>query len=232
MTLKNFLLPFLLLCALHAPAQQAIGISGYGMIHVPLKADVTYGSGSSRRDVGHTNNLALGVRLEATLIAPNSGAGNRCGFAGIGVAYFAPVEDSSVYTASMGYNQMSLLATTRTSVVTYGVRFGYGIPQEFNEFLTLFVGGGLQLARIRKVNIFPETHPGFTYEQSDFEPEAFEPRKEQGAMIEFCAGGFYELEQFYLTAQYSFFYPVGSEMKSIGRHGLNLGICYPLTGRR
>lgn len=94
-------------------------------------------------------------------------------------------------------------------VLDIGFNFGILIPQHLNDFVSVYLGGGLHYARIYW------DHPGIAAHSAP------------GVTTELLARISYEFEKFYLTGSYSYLFTI-NELDTIShRNGFRFGITIP-----
>ena len=212
---------------------QQFGFSGQGVLWMRRPHEVRVNPGSGGNRVIMTGIApAVGIRLEGNYILPGYGF-PVSGYNGIGVTWIAPSSDSAFYYAerSTGFGgPVSILGTEKTSILSIGIRFGYELPQDFNDFLLLHYGFGFGFTSFKSRYVLPEQSATFNYTMDDFKSETFEPRKARDFGIEFIVGAVYELEYVSIFGQYSLLLPVigFNSNTSVGlRHGPSIGVFYP-----
>lgn len=211
---------------------QQFGISGQGVVWMQRPQEIEVNPGTSQERIIKTGlSPAMGFRFEANYILPGFNI-PVSGYNGLGLTYIAPKEDSAFYYAQQasGFGgAIPIVGTRKTSIMSIGLRFGYEIPQEFNDFLLLHYGFGFSFTRFKTQNILPAQSATFNYTASDFNSEDFEPVKSGGMGIEIIVGALYEFESFSLFGQYSAMLPIAFRSDDIGlRHGPTVGLFYPL----
>ena len=214
---------------------QQFGVSAQGVMHVRSAFDVNYSSNvgpNSSRTIKNNMSFAPGIRIEANYILPGFSA-PVSGYNGIGFSIIAPMVDSLVYTAKLRNNSWSnyvdILGTRKISMVNVGLRFGYEIPQTFNDFLLIHVGFGMGFTRVKEQLVLPEQTGTFQYTEADFEEGTFDPVKKGTLNLEILTGVVYEFENFSLIGQYSVnLYPtLSSDGVPKFRHGPSVGVMVP-----
>jgi hypothetical protein len=218
------------LFASHALEAQSFGVSAYGLGYMVKTPDQTVSNYSSTRTLGHTSPFNPGFRVEMNYILPGFNI-PISGFNGLGLSYFAPHTDSAVFLAPManGYYTPTVIGTEKTSQMNIGLRFGYEIPQTFNDFLLIHFGWGMGFNRYKSQYILPEQSSTFNYTSADFDPETFLPRKSGSFGMEVLGGVAYEFERSSLIGQYSFAFGLGGSEEGHGyKHGITAGIYFPL----
>lgn len=211
---------------------QQFGISGQGVVWMQMPREIEVNSGWSQDRIIKTGiSPAVGFRVEANYILPGFNI-PVSGYNGLGVTIITPKEDSAFYYADLanGFGgPVGIIGTRKTSVMSIGLRFGYEIPQEFNDFLLIHYGFGFSFTRFKMQNVLPAQSATFNYTASDFDSEDFEPVKYGGMGIEIMVGAVYEFESFSLFGQYSVMIPAAFSNDDIGlRHGPTVGFFYPL----
>lgn len=227
MTTKRFFFAVLLLFVTLSGYAQQFGASAQALLYfqTPREYNITQ-TWQNNRVMRTGSTPAAGIRIEVNYILPGYTVPVSA-YNGIGLTYIAPSTDSAVYHARLvngGF--MEIVGTQRTSMLNIGLRCGYEIPQEFNEFLLIHVGWGIQFSSVTVTNILPEQSTTFNYEKSDFESEDLELPKYRGAALELLAGGIYEFEKFSVIGQYSVIVRVMSDRPGL-RHGLSVGVFVP-----
>ena len=223
----------LLACSASGLYAQQFGMSAQGVVWMQRPREIQIYMGFNNTRVMKTGVAAApGFRLETNYILPGFSI-PVSGYNGLGITYIAPSTDSAFYygeTASGFGADIPVVGTRRTSVLSIGLRFGYEIPQEFNDFLLLHYGFGFSFTRFTTQNVLPEQSTTFNYTSADFNPTTFEKVKDGGMGIEIMVGAVYEFESFSLFGQYSLMLPmVGFDSDEIGiRHGPTVGLFYPL----
>jgi hypothetical protein len=216
-------------------AAQQFGVSGHGIVWMQRAQEKEIDVGNTTRMVKTYASPTPGFRVELNYILPGY-AFPVSGYNGIGLTYIAPSTDSTYYYArsASGFGgQTGILGTKKTSILSIGLRFGYEIPQEFNDFLLLHAGLGFSYCRFTSQNILPEQSATFNHTAADFDPETFEKVSDGGMGIEVFVGGVYEFEKFSVLGQYSLMVPWGGiESKPGIRHGPSIGIFYTLADLR
>lgn len=211
---------------------QALGLSAYAIGMFPkldMPEYIPYYN--TPRTLTQATKFSPGVRIEANYILPGFSF-PVTGFNGLGYTYFLPVTDSTVVNAhfkNSGGN-ISVAGTRKITNSVISIRFGYEIPQTFDDFLLIHFGMGMGYGKWKYTNILPEKTTSFNYDQSDFDESDFEPVKVRSAHLEILFGGVYELEHFSITGQYSVMFPFGGGRDKVLHfgHGLNVGIFIPL----
>lgn len=213
-----------------ATAQQ-FGISAQGVVWMQRPQEIEINLGNTSRTMKTGASPAAGFRVEGNYILPGFNI-PVSGYNGVGVTIIAPSTDSAFYYAksASGFGgDIPIVGTRKTSILSIGLRFGYEIPQEFNDFLLLHYGFGFSFTRFTTQNILPDQSTSFNYTASDFDPETFEKVKDGGMGIEIMVGAVYEFESFSLFGQYSIMLPIVAFEENIGlRHGPTIGLFYPL----
>lgn len=214
-----------------ASAQQ-FGISAQGVVWMQRPQEIEIDLGNTSRIMKTGVSPAVGFRVEGNYILPGFNI-PVSGYNGVGLTYISPSTDSAFYYAesASGFGpQIGILGTRKTSILSIGLRFGYEIPQEFNDFLLLHYGFGFSFTRFTTQNVLPEQSSTFQYTASDFKSETFDKVKDGGMGIEIMVGAVYEFESFSLFGQYSLMIPmVAFDSDAIGlRHGPTVGLFYPL----
>jgi hypothetical protein len=223
--LLSILAAFVLLSP--ALSAQALGFSAHAVSYFPKYQDILV-SGSSNRTVGHTGKFVPGISLEANYILPGFNF-PVTGYNGIDFTYCFPVTDSAVLLLDrVNGSTLQKLGTNKIQFKHVGLRFGYEIPQTFNDFLLLHVGWGMGMMSAKTTPIIPERSTEFPFDPSDFTAESTESMKRRAATIEILFGGVYELEKISITGQYSFLYSFGVVGSSVYRHSFNVGVFVPL----
>lgn len=225
---------FFVLSGIAVSAQQ-FGVSAQGVLHMRSAFDVNYSSNvgpNGSRTIKNNMSFAPGIRIEANYILPGFSA-PVSGYNGIGFSIIAPMVDSLVYTAklrnSSWSNYIDILGTRKISMVNVGLRFGYEIPQTFNDFLLIHVGFGFGFTRVKEQLVLPEQSSTFQYTEADFEEGAFDPVKKGTLNLEIIAGMVYEFEKFSFFGQYSVnLYPtLSTDGVPKFRHGPSVGVMLP-----
>lgn len=213
-----------------ATAQQ-LGISAQGVVWMQRPQEIEIDLGNTSRIMKTGVSPAAGFRVEGNYILPGFNI-PVSGYNGVGVTIIAPSTDSAFYYAksASGFGaDIPIIGTRKTSILSIGLRFGYEIPQEFNDFLLLHYGFGFSFTRFTTQNILPDQSTSFNYTASDFDPKTFEKVKDGGMGIEIMVGAVYEFESFSLFGQYSVMLPLVAFEENIGlRHGPTVGLFYPL----
>lgn len=211
---------------------QQFGISAQGVVWMQRPQEIEIDLGNTTRTIKTGISPAVGFRVEGNYILPGFNI-PISGYNGIGLTYIAPKADSAFYSAELASgsgSRIGILGTQKTSIMSIGLRFGYEIPQEFNDFLLLHYGFGFSFTRFTRQNVLPEQSSTFQYTASDFKSETFEKVKDGGLGIEIMVGAVYEFESFSLFGQYSVMLPMvsfDSEANGL-RHGPTVGFFYPL----
>lgn len=208
---------------------QSFGVSAYALGSIVKNPNQTYNYNNTSREVGHTPAFNPGFRAELNYILPGFNI-PVSGFNGLGFSYFAPHSDSAVFLATMtnNFDRLTVLGTEKTSMYNIGMRFGYEIPQTFNDFLLIHFGWGMGYNHYKSQYVLPEQSPTFNYTTNDFDPETFIPRKSGSFAMEVLAGAAYEFERFSIVGQYSVSFQLGGLVSHGYRHGATVGIYYPL----
>ena len=222
--MKSFLLSIIfLLCSIPALRAQSIGITGHALAHIPFKQETSFKIGQSSYKVEPTPKFCTGFRLEGSFYFPQKFVWS------LGFTYMAPHTDSVVIEAHRINYQNDILRTTmKTKIWTGGMRFGIGIPHNWDEALSLMLGLGIQGGGFRQQNIFPASTPNGTT-ASDYWTTDFEKRKQPFMAGEVCAMLFYDFPNFSASLQYSAFLAFEEEIRPFSRHGLNIGIHIPIV---
>jgi hypothetical protein len=220
-------------CCVHA---QQFGVSAQAIMHVRSGYDMEYAMNNtwpnSSRTITNKMAFAPGIRVEANYILPGFSA-PISGYNGVGFSIIAPMVDSLVYVAqlknSSWTNSIDILGTRKISMFNIGLRFGYEIPQTFNDFLLIHIGFGFGYSRVKQQLVLPETSSTFQYTEDDFEDGTFDPIKNGTVNLEILGGVVYEFEKFSLIGQYSVnIYPtLDIDNTPKLRHGPTLGVMVP-----
>ena len=227
---KTIFTALILICALNNLKSQSFGASAYVLGTMVKNPDQSTSYNGPTREIGHMSPFNPGFRLELNYILPGFNI-PVSGFNGLGFSYYAPHSDSAVFMApsANNYYTLDVLGTEKTSMYNIGLRFGYEIPQTFNDFLLIHFGWGMGYNHYKSQYVLPEQSSTFNYTAADFDPETFVPRKSGAFEIELLTGVVYELERFSLVGQYSFSLELGGFDGGHGyRHGLTAGIYFPL----
>ncbi|MDQ3109732.1 MAG: hypothetical protein M3R17_07535 [Bacteroidota bacterium] len=222
-----------LLLAVYAGAQ-SFGVSAYALGFIAKYPDAMDRTNNTNRQMGHMSPFSPGIRIEGNYILQGYSIPVSA-FNGIGFSYYFPHTDSAFYIADLAnnsYNRVEIAGTAERTCYVISLRFGYEIPQEFNEFLLLHFGWGMGYKRSSSRFILPEKTATFNYNQDDFKAEDFLPEKSGRVAIEILFGGIYELEHFSVTAQYSAILGLGGAVNNHPQtkymHGITAGIYLPL----
>lgn len=225
----------LLLSSLATYAQQ-LGVSGSLVGIIPVYDNVQDYSGYNA-PLHHINHFMPGIRVEGNYLLKGFNF-PISGYNGIGFTFVAPTKDSASYDLFLksGGDVNVRRGIQRSSMLNFALQFGYEIPQNFNDFLTIHIGWGGGALSSRTVNLVPEPSLFFQYDPSDFDSRSFEPLWDVTANVEVFTGVVYELEKFSLIAQYAFlygfnrtaFYSNSGIMQSHLRHQFSFGIFYTL----
>lgn len=230
--MKKVLFTLALACMGIIASAQQFGISGQGVLWMQRPQNIEVDMGNTSRTIRTGISPAVGFRVEGNYILPGFNF-PASGYNGIGLTYIAPVTDSAFYYAESASGlgaDIGIVGTRKTSILSIGLRFGYEIPQEFNDFLLLHYGFGFSFTRFTTQNVLPDESSTFPFNASDFKSETFEKVKDGGMGIEIVVGAVYEFESFSLFGQYSVMLPVvafESEQSGL-RHGPSVGLFYPL----
>jgi hypothetical protein len=159
--------------------------------------------------IKHMHNVIPGIRGEINFFPK--------GFHGIGIDYFFPMSDSSMITVSDGFGgTKGVVGVKKRSTLDIMARFGYKIPQSFNDFLTLHIGFGSGFTEVFEQTVYPTSGVvGF--------PETKAP----GFSLELLGGGIYELKYFFVFAQFSYIYTISELSHQNRRDGFVFGIYLP-----
>lgn len=215
---------------------QQFGISGQALLwfQTPRTYEVQNGNRTLRTGAAP----AVGGRFELNYIVPGYSFPVSA-YNGLGITFVTASEDSAVFNAEFkNYSWQSsteVIGTSKTSVLNIGLRCGYEIPQDFDEFLLLHYGWGLGWTEFRTRYFLPEQSATFNYTTSDFKEETFDPDVDRSVSLEILFGGIYEFEKISAIAQYSLLIPMGDYDRYGGaglRHGLNVGVFYTLKDLR
>jgi hypothetical protein len=190
-------------------------------------------SGNTQRKLGHMSSFSPGVRVEANFLFPGHTIPSS-GFNGLGFSYFFPHSDSAFFNGRLknGYS-VDVLGKQITTSYMISFRFGYEIPQSFNDFLMINFGWGFGFQHAKAHFALPEKSPTFNYDESDFDPDTFKPGVDAGPFFELLVGGTYEFEKFYVVAHYSAMIKFGNSFRyeqryEKYRHGLTAGVYLPI----
>jgi hypothetical protein len=210
---------------------QSVGASAYFLGFSVVNPDDFMTVGNGQRALGHMSSFSPGVRVEANFLVPALASG----FNGLGFSYFFPHPDSAFFYGRLNNNNTGVDVLGKEVSTSYMIsfRFGYQIPQSFNDFLMINVGWGFGFQHTKTWYELPEKSATFNYDKSDFDPATFEPGVDARPFFELLLGGTYEFEKFYVAAHYSFMRKFSN---SAGyehryekyRHGLTAGIYFPL----
>jgi hypothetical protein len=171
---------------------------------------LSYFPSYERTSVPHTAKQLTGIRFEWSSI-------NK-GFYGVHFNYFFPVTDSAEVWMTDNYGSLYVKkGKERKTTFDAGFRFGVGIPQDFNEFLRIYLGGGLAYTRTKVETLSPggNIYPSRIH---------FYP----GCSTELLAGIAWEFERLYLFAQYSYMYTISELTDMPHRNGVSAGVLIPL----
>ena len=217
---------------------QQFGISAHGLMSFQPNQDIPVPM--SDRVMKSGTAPAPGFRFETNYLLPGYGSFPIAAYSGLAIMYIAPATDSVVYSARrisgpFGGDNIDIVGTERISTFGISLRFGYEIPQDFNEFLMINYGGGMGYIRYTRQYVLPEQSATFTLTEDDFEAETFAKQSKGSFGLEIFAGCVYELERFSLIGQYSALLPMsagsGSDILRL-RHGFSVGLFYPLADFR
>ncbi|MCX6312262.1 MAG: hypothetical protein NT084_11590 [Bacteroidetes bacterium] len=207
---------------------QSLGFSAYALgffpkAPVPIDESVYQG-----RTMGHTSTFSPGVRIEANCMMIGTSPA-KFGYTGLGFSYFLPHSDSAFYQAKLksGFT-VPVVATTKTTCSHISLRFAYDIPQTFNEFISIHIGVGMGFLQYKTQNILPEKSTTFNHDASEFDASNFTPVRSGDISMEVLVGALYELEKFSVVGQYSYVLGMDRMYGKGNRHGLTVGIYYPL----
>jgi hypothetical protein len=225
----SFIIAFILITTPVLSIAQSVGVTGGALAFFVRNPEAVDDHLSTHRTLGHTSSFTPGFRLEGNAMSIGESPA-RIGYLGLGVSYFLPHQDSVFYYAKLKsvFNSVPVLSTAKTTCTQLTLHFGYNIPQTANDFLTIHVGVGLGVLFSKTQNLFPEKTSTFNYDQSQFEESTFEPVKDVEVSMDFIAGALYELEKFSVIGQYAFIHNVDKMSGERYRHGLLIGIYYPL----
>jgi len=225
MITKRFVFALLLAVMTLSGYAQQFGVSAAGVLFFqPNRVFET----SNGRIINTGSSPSAGIRIEGNYIM-HSPFFPVSAYNGIGVTFVAPSTDSAVYNTRLvnGGGSFEMVGLQKTSMLNIGLRFGYEIPQQFDDFLIIHAGFGFSFTKFTHTNIFPDL-PSSAYQQSDFESETFEPVVSRGASFEIIIGAVYEFEKFSLIGQYSLVKPWSGINEEPFRHGPSVGIFLPL----
>jgi hypothetical protein len=232
---KGICLFFLFIFCVPAFSQQR-GISAHVVALVPdYDNEMEMYNSFSGLYVHHKNVVCPGIRLEGNSI-------RKDGFPvsvikGLGITYIIPFLDSAQYIlVNKGGSPFYVYrGQRRSSMVNLSLRFGYEIPQSFNEFLTITLGFGGGALTSRGVYLVPPPTPnGYVYTKDDFDPKSLGPHWDMTANFEGFTGIIYEFEKYSAIVQYSYSYSFSAAREGYGlldahnRHQFSVGIFYPL----
>ena len=208
---------------------QTFGVSAYALAFIPNYPEIVVrNSQGDERVVGHLFPVSPGIRVEGNYILPGFSFPVSA-FNGLGFSYYFPHEDSAYYRpVLLSGTTLDVLATRKVSSRQFNFRFGYEIPQTFNDFLLLHFGWGMGYMNSTTQNIIPEKSPVFNYELSDFEETSFLPVRKGEFSIDILAGAVYEFEHLSVIGQYSVIAGINGASGARFRHGLTVGVFYPL----
>jgi hypothetical protein len=225
MITKRFVFALLLAVMTLSGYAQQFGVSAAGLVFFQPNRVFETNNG---RIINTGSSPAAGIRIEGNYIL-HSPFFPVSAYNGIGVTFVAPSTDSAVYNAQLkNGGGLELIGLQKSSMLNIGLRFGYEIPQQFDDFLIIHAGFGLSFTKITRTNIFPDDMASSAYQQSDFESETFDPVVSRGASFEILVGAVYEFEKFSLLGQYSFVKPWSGINEEPFRHGPSVGIFIPL----
>jgi hypothetical protein len=144
----------------------------------------------------------------------------------LGFTWFFPTTDSvqaDVLLINNGY------ATFKTVHVLSMISFHFSqqllIPATFNDFLSFYIGYSIVDLETTDRIILPERSAAFPYSSANFDPGKLKIKKE-GVGLEALLKANYELERFYLTAQYSFLFTPELFRDNEWRNGFKIGALY------
>jgi hypothetical protein len=214
---------------------QELGVSGNLVTVIPKYANEFGYGGSSYYSVNHKNHVCPGIRLEGNYLLKGFNFPYTA-FNGIGITYLFPIKDSvCMFLRTNRGSEIIKKGFERNSMLNFDFRFGYEIPQTFNDFLTIEVGWGGGIMTSQSKYLLPAKTTSFNYDEADFIPKTFKPYWDFTLSAEAFAGIVYELEKYSIIAQYSFqygFIGVRSGNESILdchiRNTVSIGIFYAL----
>lgn len=224
-----------LFCKLQA---QSLGVSASLLGYMPKYRPEFSSNYNNDRQIGNAATFTPGIRIEANYMLPGYNF-PVTGYNGFGISYFPASTDSTVFGAYLNNGQLisNILSVRKVTQTVIALRFGYEIPQTFNDFLLLHFGIAMGYSSVKYTNKVPEKSNSFQYEISDFDASSLEPLKDRNLHVEPMFGIAYELEHFSILAQYSVMIPLGGYQVGSNsnqppvykfKHGASVGIYVPL----
>jgi hypothetical protein len=239
--MKRSLLLFLLLSFSLPCFTQIKGVSGSLVLIIPEYDNWAHDFHeiNNRFYMHHENRYCTGARVEYNYMRDD---GDRiypffADYFGAGISYIFPFKDSASYVlqTTQGYPFEVNKAEVKNDMLNLGMHFGYKIPQEFNDFLSIFLGAGGGVLTSRATYPLPPPHGTYTYTREEFKPESFHSVRKFTANMEAFVLLNYEFERFSVMGQYSFLYSFTEArtndsglLDSHIRSQVTLGIFYPL----